>query len=209
MGPMRKSGELVQWNDVRGFGFVRDADGTRLFVHISDIRRAVMRPEVGLRVTFLPGSDRQGRAVAKSVVLGGVETKPARPAKTQQPGPAGSTAAIARLLVAGLLIAGAIVAMLLGRVSAIVPAGYLALGVASIVAYWFDKAAAEGDRWRVSEKRLHFVDAIGGIAGGLLAQALLQHKTRKSSFAAVSWTIAAVHAIVLALLIVEPWRFTT
>lgn len=52
---MRRSGELVQWNDGRGFGFIRDNDGERYFVHISEIRKVETRPQQGARVSFDPG----------------------------------------------------------------------------------------------------------------------------------------------------------
>lgn len=38
------SGELVQWNDERGFGFIAGGDGKRYFVHISSIDRIANRP---------------------------------------------------------------------------------------------------------------------------------------------------------------------
>lgn len=48
---MRERGQLVQWNDARGFGFVQgDAGGGRIFVHISAFQpapSATRRPLVG------------------------------------------------------------------------------------------------------------------------------------------------------------------
>lgn len=85
---------------------------------------------------------------------------------------------------------------------------YLMLGVASVVTYWFDKRAAEAGRWRVRETSLHLIDAIGGIAGGLIAQQLLRHKTSKQSFIAVSALIAIAHIAALATLCLGLWAFT-
>ncbi|QYO76891.1 cold-shock protein [Devosia salina] len=36
---MAETGQLVQWNDERGFGFIEGSDGGRHFVHISAIGR--------------------------------------------------------------------------------------------------------------------------------------------------------------------------
>jgi uncharacterized membrane protein YsdA (DUF1294 family) len=81
------------------------------------------------------------------------------------------------------------------------------LGVVSIAAYWADKNAAEEGRWRVRETTLHAIDLIGGIAGGLVAQSLLRHKTRKESFAAITWLIALGHIAALTSLTLGVWDF--
>lgn len=94
---------------------------------------------------------------------------------------------------AGLVVLLAFAAHLFGPAPLWLPVGYLMLGVASIVTYWFDKRAAETGRWRVSERSLHTIDLIGGIAGGLLAQQLLRHKTSKPSFAGTTLLIALLH----------------
>jgi uncharacterized membrane protein YsdA (DUF1294 family)/cold shock CspA family protein len=197
---MRKSGELVQWNDARGFGFIRDGGGERHFVHIKSIRRTVTRPEPGLRVTFVPDADAQGRSIATAVVLFGVETAPvhaeARDRRPRPGNPAG-----ARFIVATLIAAMATVAAIGAGVPVWLLVGYLVMGIASIAHYWFDKAAAEADRSRVPEMRLHTLDFAGGIIGGLVAQVLLRHKTRKQSFAAATWLIAAAHIVGLGLLL--------
>ncbi len=193
---MRRSGELVHWNDARGFGFIRDGVGARHFVHIKSIRRTVVRPEAGLRATFVPDVDAEGRSVATAVVLFGIETTPTRVARTTerrgQPNPAPL-----RLAAAAAIVVTAGSAVLLDRASVWLLVGYLAIGVISIWRYWADKAKAEAQEWRVSEAELHGLDLVGGIAGGLVAQALLHHKTRKAGFAAITWSIAAAHLVVL------------
>ena len=70
----------------------------------------------------------------------------------------------------------------------------------SILVYWSDKRAAETGRWRVRETSLHVIDAIGGIAGGLIAQQLLRHKTSKRSFIVVTVMISIGHIAALATL---------
>ena len=103
---------------------------------------------------------------------------------------------------AALIILLALAVVLLGRAPPWVLVAYLAFGVTSIVVYWFDKRAAQADRWRVSERSLHTIDLIGGIAGGLVAQQLLRHKTSKRSFAVATLLIALLHIAGLAALLV-------
>jgi uncharacterized membrane protein YsdA (DUF1294 family) len=99
---------------------------------------------------------------------------------------------------AGLVLLLALAAVLFGHAPLWLPAAYLALGAVSLIVYWFDKRAAEAGRWRVRERSLHTVDLFGGIAGGLLAQQLLRHKTSRQSFAVVTAMIALLHIAVLA-----------
>lgn len=107
---------------------------------------------------------------------------------------------------AALIVLLALAANLFGRAPPWVVVAYLTLGIVSIIVYWFDKRAAQADRWRVSERSLHTIDLIGGIAGGLVAQQLLRHKTSKRSFAIVTLLIALLHTGVLAgLLVLAPF----
>lgn len=50
-------------------------------------------------------------------------------------------------------------------------------------------------------RTLHAIDLAGGIAGGLVAQALLIHKTSKAGFALVTFGIALIHAVALTALL--------
>ncbi|GGC77640.1 DUF1294 domain-containing protein [Undibacterium terreum] len=66
----------------------------------------------------------------------------------------------------------------------------LVYGVASVLSlamYAVDKSAAKNNRWRISENTLHAVSLAGGWPGALLAQSLLHHKNKKTSFQIVFW----------------------
>lgn len=83
-------GELVQWNDSRGFGFIETADAKRYFVHISNIGRIATRPRAGDLVSFAPGKGRDGRLEARSVSILGPIPSPLTPRRgaEQKRGPA-------------------------------------------------------------------------------------------------------------------------
>ncbi len=114
---------------------------------------------------------------------------------------------ILRLAGMALVLLGALTATQLRLAPAWLLAAYLMLGVVSFGVYGFDKRAARRGDWRVPEATLHGIDLIGGIAGGLLAQVLFRHKTRKEGFVIATALIATGHVVVLALLTLGLWDF--
>ncbi|MEG2828965.1 MAG: DUF1294 domain-containing protein [Edwardsiella sp. (in: enterobacteria)] len=52
----------------------------------------------------------------------------------------------------------------------------------TLLMYGYDKLAAVQARWRIPERTLLLGGVLGGWPGGLLGQALFQHKTRKMAF---------------------------
>ena len=200
---MRESGELVEWDDDRGFGFVRaDAGGDRLFVHVKSIRRIATRPRAGDRLTFARGVGRDSRPAAINAEIAGANplpppTRPGLPPEVAS----GNPRAAWRLGAAGLLLAILLCATLAARVPGWLVIAYLGAGVVSIAAYWLDKRAAEAGQWRISEATLHGIDFAGGIIGGLAAQALLRHKTSKPDFGLVTGRVVLIHIFGLAALI--------
>jgi uncharacterized membrane protein YsdA (DUF1294 family)/cold shock CspA family protein len=202
----RLQGELVEWNDDRGFGFIRaDADGQRHFVHVRQIRRIVNRPRAGDRLSFAIGRGIDGRPAAiDAEILGGNPLNPAARDRNAAPRaprlPDGATVRLA--VVAVIAVAVGAAALAGGPSLGWLPLLYLVAGLVSIAVYWIDKTAAEADRWRIPERTLHLVDLCFGIGGGLLAQAMLRHKTSKPDFARVTYAIATIHLCGLAALAV-------
>ncbi|MCU1528199.1 MAG: hypothetical protein JWP75_1962 [Frondihabitans sp.] len=82
-----------------------------------------------------------------------------------------------------------------------VPWLYLALSILLAVVYAVDKSAARAGRWRISERNLLFVGLLGGWPGGVVAQQVLRHKTRKRSFQLAFWATVVVNAGVVLLIV--------
>ncbi|HYG26228.1 MAG TPA: DUF1294 domain-containing protein [Caulobacteraceae bacterium] len=75
---------------------------------------------------------------------------------------------------------------------------YLAsINLATFAAFWADKQAAVHRHWRIAERTLLMLTALGGWAGALGGQLLLRHKTRKEPFRTLLWFIIAIEALAL------------
>ncbi len=84
-----------------------------------------------------------------------------------------------------------------------ITAWYALASLAALVAYWHDKRAAAHNAWRVRERTLHILEAVGGWPGALVAQRLLRHKTRDLKFQIVFWLIVAAHLALWTLWLVR------
>lgn len=186
-------GELVQWNDERGFGFIEADDGKRYFVHISRIGRIATRPRAGDLVSFSSATGRDGRMEARSVSIRGANPKPTM-AQLRR-GTEVSTRFGWRLLLAVLLAALIVVGVAVGNLPVLLGGLYAGLGLASYLAYGRDKQFAESGQWRISEVTLLGLDLCFGVVGGLLGQELFRHKTRKPGYVATTLLIAGVHLL--------------
>jgi uncharacterized membrane protein YsdA (DUF1294 family) len=111
------------------------------------------------------------------------------------------TGDLLRIGAAIVIVAIALLAVSLGRAPLWLIGLYAGVGVLSFGNYWVDKRAAITNRWRTSEAKLHGLDLVGGIAGGLVAQVALRHKTSKPEYALVTAGIAVLHVAGLIALI--------
>lgn len=73
----------------------------------------------------------------------------------------------------------------------------VAINMATFAAFALDKRAAERRAWRIPERRLLLLAALGGSPAALAAQQMLRHKTRKEPFRTWLWVIVAVQAAAL------------
>jgi uncharacterized membrane protein YsdA (DUF1294 family)/cold shock CspA family protein len=198
---MRKAGELIQWNNKSGYGFVRDDTGRDSYVHISKVTPGA-RPRIGDTMSFATGTGRKGRPSAIDVIITATTPAPSPSLRDVRQGSGGvsrfklglrTAAATLMTLLILWAIAGDRAPVWLGLL-------YAGMGAASALLYRFDKLYALTGKYRVSETNLHVVDLCFGIIGGLAAQEVYRHKTVKPRFVAMTWTIALVHTLGLAAL---------
>lgn len=198
---MRRTGELVQWNNKGGYGFVRDGvSGRDYYLHISNLDEGG-RPKLGDVVLFEVGKGRKGKPAAVAATIQQSAPPPAPSLRDVKRSPGVSHFKVglrtAAATVMTLLILWAIAS---GHAPVWIGLLYGGMGAASALLYRFDKLYALKGKYRVSEHNLHVVDLCCGIIGGLAAQEVYRHKTVKPRFVATTWSIALVHTLGLAAL---------
>ena len=189
----RRQGVLAEWNDDRGFGFVKPTGGgSRVFVHVSAFPRS-QRPVIGCEVTYAEIRDERGRARAGVV-------KYLTPPPTRRPKGAGMPAVLA---VVGSFFALLIGLVLLDKMPVTLLAADGLLSGAAFFMYGEDKSAAEQGRWRTPESTLHIVALVGGWPGALIAQRFFRHKTKKQPFRTIFWNTVIANCVALAWFMYE------
>ncbi|MDT8998106.1 cold shock and DUF1294 domain-containing protein [Paucibacter sp. APW11] len=201
---MRIKGQLVQWDEAKGYGFIQpEGEGGRIFVHAKAFGLRARRPFVGERLSYEPGRDAQGKARALKVQS--LEPKPApstvgRAASktTGAPSAGGSGDAVLWLIPAFASL------VLLCALAWPVPNAlwgvYVAMSLATFIVYAGDKRAAQKNGWRVAEGTLHGLALACGWPGALLAQQLLRHKSVKQPFRRRFWLTVALNILAFTLL---------
>ena len=201
-------GTLTNWNDDRGFGFIKpDGGGQDIFVNIKAFGRVSERPTNGAKLSFEVELGAEGKKRAtrveciRSAGAIGQRTQPAK--RSRRPASAASTGASWPVLA---LVSFAIFAVLYAwatfrwGVHYYVLLGYLALSGWTYVMYMHDKTAAELGEWRVSEGGLHLLGLLGGWPGANLAQHFLRHKSKKTSFRVKHWVMVCLNLGVFAFM---------
>jgi uncharacterized membrane protein YsdA (DUF1294 family)/cold shock CspA family protein len=174
----REKGTLIRWNDAKGFGFIQPDHGKKeIFLHIKMLPHYQRRPKVGDILYYAVETDDSGRLLADPARIKGL----ALSAFTSLCGLSGILFALYLILVAKDLLPLHIGAF------------YVLMSLLTIIAYSFDKRAAERQEWRTAEKKLHLLEAFGGWPGALLAQIFYRHKIQKLSYQLIFWTIVVAH----------------
>ena len=185
---MRIEGKITTWKDEQGYGFITpDNGGPQVFVHIKAFLDGRIRPLVSDLVSFELTTDEQGRPQAKYVRRGGAAFRFRSINKSDA----------ALYFCVALFLGTLIVLALIDYLRDFVPAFYGALSVVTFVAYWKDKRAAQGGRWRTQESILQALSLAGGWPGALVAQRVLRHKSRKVEFLVVFWLTVIANVGVL------------
>jgi len=190
----RHTGVLAEWSDERGFGFV-ETGGRRTFVHISAFDPAGGRPQSGDFVQFEVGSAPDGRPCA--VRASRVHALPGH--ATRRPPRRGAIDWAAFLPV---LAVAAYLWLAVARLGAALwfPLAYLVLSVLAYLLYAADKRAAVAGTRRTPERTLLLASLLGGWPGAVVAQQVLRHKNRKTSFQLAFWLAVAANLIALLVL---------
>ena len=193
MGSSLKRGQLTNWNDERGFGFVQPAGGGKdVFLHISALKETTHRPQAGDTIYYRAIAD--GKKVrAQNAFISG-----ARGQSTSSHQPHSNNLKW-QLLIFQVLLLSAIPIM--GSIyhawqthNPLPLILYIVMSFATFWLYAGDKSRAKQRRWRTPEKTLHR-ELAGGWIGGYIAQQKLRHKSRKPAYRFVFWSIVVAHQI--------------
>ncbi len=200
----RETGVLVDWRDERGFGFIRrPGSAGKIYVHMKSIGKSVDRPKHGDKLEYTVGSDKSGRPVALDVTF--LRDTPPAPPKalidSHSHAPHTVLGVATRVVGAAIILALLSANIITASLPVWVAALYLIAGIGSFLLYRADKLAAVGQGWRKPEIRLQLLDLTFGIIGGLFAQHVFRHKTYKPDFVSITALIAALHILVLGLIL--------
>jgi uncharacterized membrane protein YsdA (DUF1294 family) len=92
-----------------------------------------------------------------------------------------------------LFLVALLMLALLGKLHGVFAGLYWLLSFFTFMTYRQDKSAARNGLWRIEEFTLHVKALTGGWPGALIAQRVLRHKSRKTSFLVVFWITVIVN----------------
>jgi len=168
------TGTLYNWDDDKGFGFVKSIDGgPDVFVHITAFNTSTVRPKNDdLLLYQVKTTNGKSAAVKVRFADGPKSDKFGLSIFRQRP-------------VGSLIVVGFILFYFIFFPLFIFPP--IIFSVVTYFVYSKDKSAARAGTQRTSEKFLHFLSLIGGWPGAFIAQTRFRHKIRKPSFMLVYW----------------------
>jgi len=188
----RFEGTIASWNADRGFGFINpDAGGAQVFVHVRALPQGSKPPEVGQKLTYELEHTSDGKTRARYARLEGTRA-------VQTYGQVRTNILSYLPIVLFAIIYAAV--QWLWHPHYWVFLIYVGTSVICFLIYLADKSAAAVGGWRVSESALLLLGLFGGWPGGIIAQRLLHHKTRKRSFQAAFAGSVVVNVLAFVLL---------
>lgn len=225
---MRYQGQLVEWNDEQGYGFIQPLDerqqAHKIFLHIKAFENRGPRPITGAMLEYNVALDSQGRPNAQQVSY--VRRKQAQQNHINQNQPNQKHSSQNQssqqrnrqaqlkqnqfkqhwrgwlITVYAVLIIALVMTQQLPLWVLIVPVLLSGLNYAF---YTTDKQAAQQGRRRIPEKNLHLVAVLGGWPGALLAQQRLRHKSAKTEFLQVFWLTVVINWLLVGLVAYFKW----
>jgi len=194
---MKLQGQVVNWNDDKGFGFVEpNGGGERAFVHINAFKTRTRRPVNGDVIIYELVYDNNNRYKAENIKFSAVtantsnKNRTHRPRSTKHKKNNGIDFAAAFLMFFFLAVG---VSVLMEKLPSIIIGLYFVISCITFIAYAIDKSAAKKGLWRTPESTLHLLALIGGWPGAYLAQNILRHKSIKKPFRRVFWLTVVIN----------------
>lgn len=176
---MRNQGEITNWNDEKGYGFVEpNGGGDRVFVHIKSFERRARRPIDGDLIVYRVVKEKGGRLRATNITF-----PQSQKVKGQLKGNQRILGSIFTLSFCVFIVA----ATVFGKLPIQLLVIYAFASMLTFLAYAMDKSAAKNNRWRTKESTLHLFGLLGGWPGAFYAQNKLRHKSIKAEFLSVFW----------------------
>ena len=192
---VRFQGKISNWNDAKGFGFVRpNGGGDKSFVHIKDFVRRGIRPMNGDIITYQQVKDNTGRFKAKKIEF---------PRHARRVNKTKSKTRLLGSTITCLFCLSLVLMMVTGKLPLIIFGVYIVASLITVLAYAIDKSAAKKGRWRTQESTLHLFSLLGGWPGAFYAQNRLRHKSSKTSFKTVFWITAVINSMILGYLLTD------
>ena len=199
------SGSIKQWNDEKGFGFIKSDNAGDVFFFFSSLR-GDCRPKVGDKVFYIQKKDAQGRLVAEHVRHSELTVDDPnirrRPSGTQSVNTNRLGRQIQNVWLKLVLFCMLLVLPGLGVIELLLKQNqpwfsglYAITSIITFALYWIDKKNAGSNSRRIPEARLHFFESLGGWVGALPAQQIFRHKTRKLSYQIVFWSVVVLHQL--------------
>lgn len=197
-----QQGKLIVWKDDRGFGFIEpDQGGRRVFLHISALKDANRRPQVGDVIHYQLFLSKNGKVRATTAFIKGATARAVpevppnifnQPLTSQRSSEPPQSWILETLLLSLLPLAGSLnfAWTMANPIPLIV---YLFMSFLTFALYADDKFRAKKHQRRVPESRLHLCELLGGWLGAFVAQRRLRHKNRKAAYQRVFWSIVALH----------------
>ncbi len=196
---MRFKGTIAEWNDDRGFGFIRPAEGgDRIFCHIKAFEVRSKRPSLNVTVTYELARDDRGRPQAREIRYSSVARQ-----SVKKRAPSSSASLALPIICSSVFAVVVTVLAVMGRAPWWVFPWYLLLSVLTFFLYGWDKVSARGGHWRTQESTLNGLAMLGGWPGAWIAQRAWRHKSRKESFLSAFWVAVVLNLAALTMLIVS------
>lgn len=80
---------------------------------------------------------------------------------------------------------------------------YAIMSIVTFFAYGIDKLKAKKGAWRIPEKTLLGLGALGGAFGGVLGMKKFRHKTRHNYFWVINYAAIVIHIALLGYLLMR------